>query len=452
MPKIVVSNKCIAKGCTKAQKNKIKERLTFDNPKYISAIKSGRFVPRGMPQKLFFYEETPHAIVTPKGMAAWLCKTLHMTMDDVTDRTIAPGMSTPVKESIQLRDYQQKAMKDVLSFRFGILEAATGSGKTAMGVYSITQRKTKTLIIVHNKELLKQWISSIKKFTTCKEVGVIGDGKYQVKDITVGIINSVYKKISQISGEFGYVIVDECHRAASDTYVHVLNNLKCKYQLGLSATPYRSDKLTNLLFELIGPLRHRVDKGFLEVSGAILVPRIVRINTGFSYNRGNVEYSQLMTALTTNEERNVLIAQNVLAEFTKHKEPMMIVSDRVTHCEELHGMLDGVHGINSVVLSSKLPKAYREEAIKQLKDGHFNTLISTVALLGEGFDYSEIGAVHLTTPVKFSGRLIQVVGRSLRPSNSNEKPRIYDYRDTLVPMLRYSGFARDRVYKKNNWT
>ena len=449
MNKIILRGSCLIKGAPPHKIQILKKRLTFDNPKYIQAKKTGRYVSPDTPKELFYYKERGSSIIVPRGMCGAVCTTLGIEHSEVKDFTVSPVIDLTFKG--ELRDYQKKALSDVIPRRYGILEAGTGSGKTIMAIAITAERKTKTLVIVHNRELLLQWIERFGQFTNIGDIGIIGGGKLEVKDVTIGIINSVYKNADKLKKEFGFVIYDETHRAMGNMWVRTINTLQPKFHLGLSATPFRNDKRTKALFHIVGPIVHKVNKRHLEEIGAILIPEIKRVQTRFFYKFNN-DYSNMLSALTLNEDRNIQIGNVIINDFKRNKEPIMVVSDRVTHCEVLRYLIDGEAGIVPVVLSGRLSKEYRKQAVQDLHNGLYNVLIATIPLLGEGFDAPNLNSLFLTTPMKFSGRTIQIIGRILRPSASGLMPRVYDFRDVLVKTFRYSGFARDKVYKEQGWT
>lgn len=427
---------------------RLRSELIYDNPAYKQALKNGYYIdPVKTPPYLTFYKERGSSIIVPRGMSGMVCKLTNTPASEIKDFTVAPPID--ISFTAKLRPYQDKAFNDVIGRRYGILEAGTGAGKTIMGIAITAHRSVKTLVIVHNKELLHQWVERFEEFTDTKFIGVIGDGKYKIGDITVGIINSVNKRVEDLKKEFGFVIYDECHRAIGRTWMTTINALMPKFHLGLTATPYRSDGLTKALFRLIGPVVHKVSRSYLEQTGAILIPDIIKVHTQFDYNFRN-DYSSMLSALAKDDERNILIGNAIVDKFRRTKEPLMIVSDRVAHCTALHELIDGVAGIKAVVLSGKISKKIRKQAVADVKSGKYNVLVSTVQLLGEGFDAPTLNGIFLTTPIKFGGRLLQIIGRILRPSDGGN-PCVYDFRDNLVPVLRYSGFARDRVYKKHGW-
>ncbi|RKZ97471.1 MAG: hypothetical protein DRQ46_04915 [Gammaproteobacteria bacterium] len=460
--KVIIAGSLLIKNVQPHIIERIKTDLIFKNPKYEQAMKQ-RQRNKGtysitIDPYTYYYKMRGSSIIVPRGYMNAALQLLKGKEVEVIDRAVYPAADIQFNGS--LRPYQDKACGIALKSRYGLLEAATGAGKTVMGVYIAANRGTKTLIIVHNNELLNQWIDAFSKFTNLnkKDIGVIGGGKFKLKDVTIGIINSVAKKCDELRNEFGFVILDECHRALGNTWVKVINSLKPYSHLGLTATPYRSDGLTKALFKVVGPKLHKVDRKLLENTGSVLVPKVHIINTKFRYSsdKAREEYSSMMSELVQDEMRNVLITKQIFADYKKHGEPIMVVSDRVSHCKELGEELRTYLALEPVVLHSGMKKSDpnyvdRKQAVEDLKAGKYNVLVATVSLLGEGFDAPDLAAVFLTTPMKFSGRLLQTVGRVLRPSGSN-LPRVYDIRDNLEEVLRYSGFSRDKVYKKHGWT
>ena len=446
--------KCILRGCLIIKNaphdkiNKIKKGLTFTNPKYRQAVKANRYIPPTMPKEIYLYGERGSTIIVPKGSCGFACNIIGVHESEVQDLTINNPID--INPTATPRDYQEEAIKVVMGRRYGILEALTGAGKTFCGVAIAAERKVSTLVIVHNKELLHQWVAEFKKFTDIEHVGLIGDGYYDIQDVTIGIINSVYNKRVELKSKFSFVIADECHRSMAPTWMTTLNTINSKFLLGLSATPFRGDGLTKALFKQIGPKVHAVDSQYLKDTGAVLVPRVERVRTHFFY-KYNDDYSKLMTALTKDDGRNVTLGNTIIEDFRTHKEPMMVVSDRISHCDEIFEFINDMHGVKAVVLSSKVPKAKRTQLVRDLKSGIYNTLIATASLLSEGFDAPDLNALFLTTPVSFKGRLIQLGGRILRPSKNGGRPRVYDFRDPLIGVLRGGASKRDKAYEAQGW-
>ena len=428
---------------------KIHDELTFINPPYKEAVDKGRFVPSNMPAKLYYFATNPAKTIyrIPRGYLYYLKKWLNENKYkvEIKDYTLLlPRMN--LKFYGKLRDYQDLGVNDIVRrYPVGVLEASTGAGKTVMGCGVIARRQQPTLIMVHNKELLYQWQDAIKKFLHY-DCGLLGDGNKTVKEITVGIINTVRNKTEELKNKFGQIILDECHRCPSTMFSETLCEFPARHYLGLSATAFRRDGLGHVIYATIGPKLHTVDKEMLHDTGAVLKPVIKRINTGFRYMfRG--DYSTMISKLTCNDARNKLIADTVSNDLKQNKCNVLIVSDRVAHCEKIAAMLLKYHGIDSRILSSKVNKKNRSKIVADVKSGVCQVLIATINLVGEGFDAPALASLFLTTPIKFSGRVIQTVGRVLRPEE-DKTAYVYDFRDNDISVLKYSGYNRDRIYKK----
>ena len=88
----------------------------------------------------------------------------------------------------------------------------------------------------------------------------------------------------------------------------------------------------------------------------------------------------------------------------------------------------------------------RAAVLSRLTDGDASILIATGQLLGEGFDFPNMSSLFLTTPIRFSGRVLQYIGRVLRPASGKKQARIFDYVDVHVDVLQSAANARQKVY------
>ena len=398
-------------GLSRELKDKIYNDLSFENKAYTDAKKYGRYISSDIePMHHFFSVNKEEGYVfIPRGYFY----TLHMHIHKLglehklIDRTLVlPKLNFKFKG--KPRDYQLLAIKDLMKYPNGILQAATGSGKTFVGINMIAKRQQPTLILVHSKELMNQWEKSI--IDLLGEIpGIVGGGRCDVRPITIGIINSVKNKIDILWDKFGHIILDECHRVAGVTWIDTLEKLSAKYYLGLSATIFRNDELTGTLNAFIGPTMHKVDKEHLFNTGAVLKPEIIRIQTNFDMPPGS-EYISVISNMVRDKRRNELIVDAVIRDLNKNNTPVLIVSDRVQHCEILSKMLKN-KGAKVSLLLSKMNKQDRLDSVGDIKDNSTEVLIATGQLIGEGFDAPNLHALFLTTPVKYAGKLIQVTGR-----------------------------------------
>jgi superfamily II DNA or RNA helicase len=439
---LTVGADCLLENGSPALTSAVKQELTVANPVYRDAKKYGRWLGKKIKPYLYFYSETSRGLRFPRGFANRAVRLCHHHYAGKAPRIVDQRRTLPeVNFSFtgELRPYQRAAFADTVKRDFGVIESGTGSGKTVIGLAVIAHRRQPTLVLVHTRELLYQWAAQIELFLGCR-AGLIGDGHFQIEPLTVAIVNSARKRLASLPTRFGQLCVDECHRVPAALFTDVVTAFDCRYSLGLSATAFRRDGLTSLIHLYLGDCVHRVALDELHASGAVLKPEYLQRPTGFNYGyRGN--YQNLLKALTGNEERNRLICHDIIGESGREGGTILVVSDRVAHCEALAGLLADLAPVLRVaVLTGKIPSEQRTTLIDAIRGGQVDILISTVQLIGEGFDCPGLRALFLTTPIKFSGRLLQVVGRILRPA-ADKQPRVYDYVDP-VKVLQSSARAR----------
>jgi superfamily II DNA or RNA helicase len=444
---LIVAAECTLTNAPMEVVNFLKKKLTLPNPKYQAAQKYSRWgVGRKFPRHLYYYRERKAGLIMPRGVArdaVLACLDICGAKPTIIDRRrLLPPVSFSFKG--QLRDYQQAAVDDILGRDFGVLEAGTGSGKTVMALHAIARRGQPALVIVHTKELMFQWAEKIGEFMGL-EAGMIGDGRYSITPITVAIVNSARKHLTELPQLFGHILVDECHRVPASLFTDVITAFDAQYSLGLSATAYRRDDvMTKLIYFYLGRRAHRVDPRKLQESGAVLKPEIIFRPTSFTYNYRD-DYAAMMSCLTLDDERNRLIAADVIKE-AKSGRTILVVSDRVEHCERLAELIEDQGG-SPAILTGRVKTEDRTGIVAGVRDKRVKILVATVQLIGEGFDAPGLASLFLATPIKFSGRVLQTIGRILRPEEG-KKAFVFDYLDP-VGVLESSAKARQRIYNEN---
>lgn len=231
-----------------------------------------------------------------------------------------------------------------------------------------------------------------------------------------------------------------------------------RYILGLTATPRRKDGLQKLLHFQCGPIRHHFTPSPIPTS-AIIPRRLVIRHCLPDLPEPDAPIHQLWSALVTSRARNEQIAADIAACLREGR-AIAVLSDRRQHLENLQAHTarllvapapDNGHSCPFLPLSATLHRidgttSRRERAailadLARLSDSATSSpapfaLFATASLLGEGFDLPRLDTLFLTTPVSFSGRVVQYAGRLHRAHPAKTDVRIYDYHE---PAHRLSG-------------
>ncbi|MGD9331628.1 MAG: DEAD/DEAH box helicase [Desulfobacterales bacterium] len=427
--------------------------LTIPNPKWLENERMGRWN-RKTPRELKFYRKVRGGgIHIPRGFTGNLlrqCRRMGIAYDLVDQRRMMP--ETEMEFHGQLKPFQDDAVARMTTKDFGTLSAPTGSGKTVMGLYLIARRRQPTIVIVHTKDLAHQWVARIHQFLGIPEkaIGFIGGGRRQVgPQITVALVQSLYKCAAQLAPSMGHLVVDECHRTPSRTFTEAVRAFDARYMLGLSATPWRRDRLSKLIFWHLGNVQHEIASEGLVASGDVLSAEIVIRETAFRpYFDPVSEYSRMLSELTEDKERNLLIVKDIATACGQRSGVCLVLSDRKAHCENLRVLLKYRHQIKAEVLTGDVSNKARQRLTERLQAGKIKVLVATGQLIGEGFDCPRLETLFLVTPIRFSGRLLQYLGRVLRPAPGKRGARVFDYVDVHVDTLVKTARARQRVYPR----
>jgi superfamily II DNA or RNA helicase len=427
------------------------DRLTFVNPAWLENKKMDRWN-ENTPHWLQYYEKRNGVLTVPRGFAHQLvgmCKQHGVAYELRDQRRTLPDADFAFNGV--LRPFQEDAINAMLARDFGTLSAPTGSGKTVMALALIAHRRQPALVVVHTKELLNQWVERIGTFLgiPAGEVGRIGMGKLIIGDrVTVALVQTLYKCSEEVAPRIGHLIVDECHRTPSRTFTQAVTAFDCRYMLGLSATQWRRDKLSRLIWWHLGDKLHEIKATELVETGDVISAEIVVRETDFRpYSDPSTEYPRMLSELTKDPKRNALIAEDVTAEAANGSGICLVLSDRKAHCKEIQRLLARLR-VKAELLTGDLGAKERQRVVEDLNAGRVKVLVATGQLIGEGFDCRELSTLFFATPIKFDGRLLQYLGRVLRPAPGKEQAKAYDYVDVNVDVLRAAFKARKRVYER----
>jgi superfamily II DNA or RNA helicase len=443
---------------TSPLKNRVIRLSAFQNPEFYKA-QAMRFPTYDKPRIISCCEEFSHHIGIPRGCLEELVDLLHSLKirTSIVDKRFA-GKPIRLRFNGALRPEQQSAADALLRHDTGVLSASTAFGKTVVAAYLAAARGVNTLVLVHRKHLLDMWVNRLTHFLGLgpEQIGCIGGGRRQPSGlIDVGIIQSLGARgvVDDIVGEYGYVIVDECHRIAAASFEMVARQGKARYVTGLSATVTRKDGHHPIIFMQCGPVRFRVDDR-KQAEQRPFGHRVILRRTGFELpkalaERMNLPIHELYKALIMDEARNDMICEDVLGAIAEGRSPVLL-TERRDHLDLLAARL-GPFVRNLIVLKGGMgarEQSAASEELARIPDQEERLILATGKYLGEGFDDARLDTLFLTLPVSWRGILAQYAGRLHRLHEGKKEAIIFDYADLNVPMLAKM-YERRRVGYRN---
>jgi len=456
---LVISNQIYVEksGLPASLRNRIIRLAAFQNPEFykVQAMHLSTF---GKPRIISCCEEYPKHLALPRGCQEELIQVLGELKIE-TKLIDERAIGNPIELSFQgtLHPDQQRAADQLIKHDIGVLSASTAFGKTVIGDWLIAQRKVNTLVIVHRRQLMDQWVDSLQLFLGLekKDIGQIGGGKHKVMGVVdVAMIQSLVNKgiVNDIVANYGHVIVDECHHISAASFEQVIRQAKARFITGLSATVTRQDGHHPIIFMQCGPIRYRVDDRQQAASQSFTHKVIIR-RTGFTIPSTSNDSKQpgiqdIYAMLALDSVRNQLIVDDVIEAVHTGRSPVLLTERR----EHLAFFVDALEGKvkNIIVLSGGMGRKQRITLMSQLNNipkGEERLIIATGRYLGEGFDDARLDTLFLALPIAWRGTVAQYAGRLHRNYDLKSEVFIYDYVDEQVPVLAGMFRKRKNAYK-----
>lgn len=352
------------------------------------------------------------------------------------------------------RDFQLIAHDIAIKRTRGIIDHATGSGKTLLMVYILRSLGFSALIFVPDRNLLMQTVKVFKKYLGPENVGYIGEGEKDIQLFTVATIQSLwsaYKRkdpsILSLLNTVDILFIDEGHhvniagrKKIHNTYFKLAQACDAYYRFSFTATPGEPGSLDRELLEAVtGVILHSVSSSELIRKGILARPsiKIYWINCRHRYNNWQTAYKE---NILKNTERNALIVRLAEKYAAEGKSVLISVNRVEDHGVVLHEMIE-----DSALMIGKTPIGEREEIFNAFSDKKIKVLVSTV--VREGVDIPSMDVIILAGGGKSDKATVQRIGRALRRTKDKSTAIIIDFIDNDGGMLRKHSRARLRVYK-----
>jgi superfamily II DNA or RNA helicase len=356
----------------------------------------------------------------------------------------------------------------------GVIQLPPGTGKTAIALRMAQIWAVPTLVVVHTKDLQRQWIKEAQELLGLPEerVGIIGGGSktwtWENKDIVVATVQSLISKIETLpllAGHFGLAIYDEVHHMQGLKFREALP-VSRRYRIGLSAT-VEMDGLEQVFLNHLGPIVYRSEETDLTPT-----VRIVCVNANLDSEALRridrptfTDIDKILDRIHADAEDHGVSVDEIIAEGQAHAiasrivqnsrisrtlnevagsqdlcqaiiqrvrlhsaegRAQLILSDRISQLVQLHNMLEE---------ESLLVTSSTETRIRDLARTTGKTVFATTGTWIEGLSRDDFSVLHIGLPWSGKRRFIQGTGRILRSAENKPDPIVYCYKPVDVPML-----------------
>lgn len=348
------------------------------------------------------------------------------------------------------RGWQVEALaKWELANHRGIVSVVTGGGKTIFALSCIERiRPLTTLIVVPTTALLEQWWEEAAAFfdLDIDEINIItGSLRFRLGTINIAVLNTAAKLAEKIGEHKCFLIVDECHKAASEHFRAVLK-INAVGTLGLSATPERpyDDGLKEVLIPALGPVIYNYDYADALRDGVIVPFELRNIVFDLEEDR-QVEYDKLGKAIARSISKHGAEAPETISLYLRRARVLNLSLNRIRLALKLvasnqgkrtlifHEDIDACDLIYTVLIEngikvgayhSKMTSRDRTVMLTKYRRGEIDVLV-TCRALDEGFNVpeTEIGIIAASTATR--RQRIQRLGRVVRPAKGKSNAKIY---------------------------
>ena len=337
--------------------------------------------------------------------------------------------------NLELKEHQIAALKSLEEMRsnsetIALLYHATGTGKTVTAVMDAKRCGGRTLFLAHTQELVNQATETFRKLWPSVTVGRYMESMKQPNaHVVCGSVQSVALHLDSFRDDaFDYLIVDEAHHAAADTYQKVLSYFKPAFTLGLTATPERTDD-NKVILDIFKNTAHKLDIQTAVEIGELVPIRCIRIHTNIDLTKvrfNSVQYNiRDLESKIYVPERNRLIV-DTWTQYVQDKRTVVFCAS-VKHAGQIAELFREA-GIQAASVSGGMKQSER----KEFQDKFVNKEIQVLCacdLLNEGWDCPEIEVLFMARPTMSKVLYTQQLGRGMRLYEGKESLMVFDFVD-----------------------
>ena len=336
---------------------------------------------------------------------------------------------------LELKQHQREALDALQAMRdrhetIALLYHATGTGKTVTAVMDAKRCGGRTLFLAHTQELVNQAADTFRNLWPEVTVGRYMEAiKEPDAHVVCGSVQSVALHLEDFREDaFSYLIVDEAHHAAADTYQKILAYFHPAFTLGMTATPERTDD-NRAILDIFKNTAHKLDIRTAVEIGELVPIRCIRIHTNIDLTRvrfNSVQYNiRDLESKIYVPERNRLIVDTWL-QYVRDKRTVVFCAS-VRHAEQIAELFRQA-GVPAAAVSGGMKPAERREFQDRFVRREILVLCAC-DLLNEGWDCPEIEVLFMARPTMSRVLYTQQLGRGMRLFPGKESLMVFDFVD-----------------------
>lgn len=386
----------------------------------------------------------------------------------IINKTVSKEYNSAHQFEIIPNSMQQEALLNLKALRANhsnkaLIISATGTGKTYLSAFDAQSFNPKKLLfVVHRLTIAKDALKTFKKIFGTKKTMGLYSGSH--KNLDADFIFSTVQTISRdpylnqfAKDHFDYIIIDETHRSAAETYQKIINYFEPKFLLGMTATPERSD--TNNIFELFDynvAYEIRLNRAMEE---EMLTTFHYYGVTDITIDNVSIENKADFRLLVSNERIDRILEQAQFYGSDNGITRGLIFCSRKDEAKELSRLLN-LKGLKTVALTGENSENERARAIEQLETDQLSEkldYIITVDIFNEGVDIPRINQIIMLRPTESAIVFIQQLGRGLRKVEGKNYLTVIDFignyeNNYLIPIALYgdTSYNKDTIRKLIN--
>ena len=316
----------------------------------------------------------------------------------------------------------------------GMVVGATGIGKTFIAAFDSIEFN-KILFLAHREEILKQANKTFKKIKPDIKTGFFkGEKKENEKDIIFASVQTIRKQkyLNKYFNPdtFNYIIVDEFHHAAAESYINVIEYFEPDFLLGLTATPYRMDNKDiyeicndNVIYEI--DMKDAINRDLLVPFKYYGIYDDQVDYDNIDYVNGKYNTKDLEKKLSTHKRANLILKhyKNLAGDKT------LGFCTSIKHAKYMAEKFNE-NNIKAVCVHSSSKKdkysMKRNQAIKKLENGIIDVIFA-VDIFNEGVDVPSLNTVLFLRPTESYVVFLQQLGRGLRKDEGKDYLKVLDF-------------------------